>query len=187
MEEQLESMIEEGILTPVETAEWATPLVPIIKSDGKLRICADYRSTINKWVMDEVYSLPRVEEVFSKLHKGQYFTKLDLCQAYNQFELDDEAKKLLVWSTHKGLMQMNRLPFGIAPASAKFQRYIEQTLQGIDNCATYLDDIVVTGSTKKQHLETLEKVLGQLRNAGLTVKLGKCTFFASEITYLLGS
>ena len=96
LEEQLSNMMAEGILTPVDASEWATPLVPIIKSDGQQRICADYRSTINKWIMEETYALPRIDEIFSKLHQGQHFTKLDLCQAYNQFELDDEAKKLLV-------------------------------------------------------------------------------------------
>lgn len=184
LDEQLNQMIEEGILTPIETSDWATPLVPIIKSDGKIRICADYKSTVNKYLKEDVYPLPRAEDLFAKLHNGEEFTKLDLCQAYNQFELDDEAKKLLVWSTHKGLLQMNRMPFGIAPASSKFQRYIEQILQGVENVAVYIDDIIITGSNREKHLETLEKVLNKLKNAGLTVRFSKCSFFQPSVTYL---
>lgn len=165
MDEQLDTMVRNGILTPTETSEWATPLVPIIKSDGKLRLCGDYKSTVNSQLKEEFYSLPRIEEMFSKLHNGQRFTKLDLCQAYNQFLLDDEAKKLLVWSTHKGLFTMNRMPFGITPASGKFQRYLEQLFMGIDNVIIYLDDILVTGSNHQNHIDTLEKVLVKLKEA----------------------
>ena len=79
---------------------------------------------------------------------------------------------------------MNRLPFGVASAASKFQKYIEQTLRGIEGCATYLDDVIVTEKNKRSHLETLEKVLVRLQNAGLTLKIGKCKFFAPKITYL---
>lgn len=184
LDEQLDNMIAEGILTPTQTSEWSTPLVPILKSDGKLRICADYKVTVNKYLSTEVYSLPLIEELFAKLHDGEHFTKLDLFQAYNQFELDENAKKLLVWSTHKGLFTINRMPYGISPASAKFQKYIEQIFMGMDNVIVFMDDILITGKNKKDHLETLEKVIEKLKEAGLTVKKEKCQFFKSSVNYL---
>ena len=35
-----------GILDKVDSSEWATPIVPVLK-DGKLRIFGDYRVTVN--------------------------------------------------------------------------------------------------------------------------------------------
>ncbi|RXN02216.1 Transposon Ty3-I Gag-Pol poly [Labeo rohita] len=51
-------------------------------------------------------------------------------------------------------------------------------------CAVYLDDIVVASPTFKQHLEDLKEVLSRLKSAGLTIKLAKCQFCRSELTFL---
>ncbi|KAK2167454.1 hypothetical protein NP493_1277g00055 [Ridgeia piscesae] len=48
----------------------------------------------------------------------------------------------------------------------------------------YLDDIILTGATKAQHLETLDMVLGRLEEAGLRLKRKKCTFLADGVVYL---
>ena len=41
VEHALERMVQEGILEPVQYAEWAAPIVPVMKSDGTVRICGD--------------------------------------------------------------------------------------------------------------------------------------------------
>lgn len=184
MDDEIDRMCDEGILTPVESSSWATPLVPIIKADGKLRLCSDYKSSVNRYIKEDLYPLPRIEEIFAKLHNGEHFTKLDLCQAYNQFEVTKESREILAWSTHKGIFLMNRLPFGVRIASGRFQKHIEQLFQGMDNVVVYQDDILCTGPNKQQHLETLEKVLQRLENAGLTVKPSKCEFFKESVNYL---
>ncbi|KAH0822303.1 hypothetical protein GEV33_000488 [Tenebrio molitor] len=184
IDKELDRMIEDKVLNQIETSEWGTPLVPILKNDGTVRLCGDYKTTVNKHLVEVNYPLPRIEEMFAKLHGGQHFTKIDLNQAYTQFELDEDEMKLLTWSTHRGLFTVNRMPFGISPASAKFQKYIEQLFMGMKNVINFLDDILITGPTKKEHLETLEKVLKKLDEAGLTVKKEKCKFFQDEVEYL---
>ena len=61
---------------------------------------------------------------------------------------------------------------------------MENILQGIPHIAVYLDDTILTGATKAQHLETLDMVLGRLEEAGLRLKRKKCTFLADEVVYL---
>lgn len=39
---EIERLIKEDILVPVETSDWATPVVPVVKSDGGIRLCGDY-------------------------------------------------------------------------------------------------------------------------------------------------
>lgn len=99
-----------------------TPLVPILKPNGELRICGDYKVTINKFLIDYKYPLPRIDEIFAALQGGKLFTKLDLSNAYNQLELDRESQLLCTWSTHIGTLKMKRMPFGIKPAAAIFQK-----------------------------------------------------------------
>ena len=68
--------------------------------------------------------------------------------------------------------------------AAIFQRTMENILQGIPHVVVYLDDIILTGVTKAQHLETLDVVLGRLVEAGLRLTGKKCTFLADEVVYL---
>ena len=47
-----------------------------------------------------------------------------------------------------------------------------------------MDDILVTGTSKEDHLETLDKVLERLESAGLTLKRSKREFGLHSIEYL---
>ena len=105
-----------GVITRVDHSEWATPIVVVQKPNGKVRICGDYKVTVNPQLRLDQHPIPRVDELFSKLQRGQHFSKLDMPDAYLQIELDDATKKLLVVNTHKRLFRYNRLSFGPAPA-----------------------------------------------------------------------
>lgn len=114
---ELGRLEELGIITKVDTVSWGTPLVAAFKPDGSMRVCAEYSVTVNKHLVDVNYPLPRVDDVFQALQGGQKFSKLDLSNAFNQLVLDRTSKKLLAWSTHKGVYEVNRLPFGCKPNS----------------------------------------------------------------------
>lgn len=92
-----------GVITKTEKCEWGTPLVPILKADGGVRICADYKITINKHLVDIKYPLPRIDDVFDSLQGGIQYSKSDMEGAYHQFELDEESRKLVTLSTHRGV------------------------------------------------------------------------------------
>ena len=124
-----------------------------------------------------------MEDLFAKLSKGKYFTKLDLSRAYQQLLLEEESKCFVVINTHKGLFRYTRLPFRISSAPGIFQRLIESLLQGIEGVVVYLDDILITGSTEGKHLEPLEEVLSRPDKVKLRVKSKKCEFLKTSVTY----
>ncbi|XP_039314523.1 uncharacterized protein K02A2.6-like [Solenopsis invicta] len=181
---QLEELEKKGVIEPIDTSAWGTPLVPVIKKDGSIRICADYKITVNKFLEDVKHPLPRIEELFTALSGGESFTKLDLTAAYNQLEVTERTSRLLAWSTHKIIYSLKRLPFGTKPACSIFQRTIEKVLQGVKNVINFIDDIVVTGANKEEHLKNLREVFKRLSEAGFKINLKKSVFFQPEIKYL---
>ena len=79
-----------GTLKSVPYSEWASAIVIVPKPDGTIRICADYKRTVNPIIKNDTYLQPTPEELFSKIHGGEKFSKVDLTKAYLQVELDDE-------------------------------------------------------------------------------------------------
>ena len=182
---EIDRLVQEGTLEPIDVADWAAPIVPVLKSDkSSVRICGDFRMTINPVSKLDNYPLPKVEDLFALLNKGKFFSKLDLSQAYQQLPLDEHSKQYLAINTQKGLFRYTRLPFGVSSAPGIFQQVIEAVLKGIKNVAIYLDDILVTGSSVEDHLATLEEVFVRLQQAGLRVQKNKCEFLKPSVTYL---
>ena len=184
VEKELERLQKEDIIEPVTFSEWAAPIVPVVKEDGGIRICCDYKVTINNLSKLESYPIPKVHDLFTALSGGKTFSKLDLSHAYQQLVLDEESRKITTISTHKGLFQYKRLPFGFASAPAIFQRTMDSLLQGIPHTCVYLDDILITGTTPEEHLHNLDLVLNRLQSAGLRLKSKKCSFMLTSVEYL---
>lgn len=183
VENELQKLESEGILSKVDWAECATPIVPVVKGNGSVRICGDFKVTINPVLKAEQYPLPCIDDIFAALSQGKQFSKIDLAQAYLQMEMEESSKKYLTINTSKGLYQYNHLVFGIASAPAIWQKAMERVLQGIPNTQCYLDNIVITGADDDAHLENLEKVLKRLNDFGLRANKAKCEFFQDVSEY----
>ena len=100
IEEELDRLEKEGIVHRVMHSEWATPIVPILKPDKKVRICGDFKVTINPALDVDRYPLPKLEELLATVSGGKWFSKLDLTNAYLQLALDEESQKLCTLNTH---------------------------------------------------------------------------------------
>ena len=109
--------------------------------------------------------------MFSTLAGEESFTKLDLARAFKQMEVEEESQPLLTINTHLGLFQFQRLPFGVATAPAIWQRAMSIVLQGFKNVVYYIDDILVTGSSRAEHEANLWRVFQRLQQYGLRVNL----------------
>lgn len=184
VEEEINRLVSGGILVPVDYSEWATPIVPIMKSDGSVRICGDFKLSINPVLVIERYVIPRIEDLFERVSGGIIFSKLDLAAAYQQIELEEDSQVYTTIYTHKGLFKYTRLPFGISACPLIFQKRIEGVLFDIEGVAIFQDDILVSGRNVAEHNRRLETVLKCLENAGLTVNKTKCEFFRDSVEYL---
>ena len=67
VEFELRRLQQADIIDPIEHSDWAAPIVPVVKIDGFVRICADYRLTVNRAAKPDIYPLPRADDSFASL------------------------------------------------------------------------------------------------------------------------
>ncbi|XP_003372638.1 conserved hypothetical protein, partial [Trichinella spiralis] len=125
VEAEVQRLVKEGMSESVDPAatplKWATPVVCIDKRNGNVRICGNFRATINPNLLPESHLLPIFEELTTKLVSGQEFSTIDLKDAFLQMLVDEKSQKYPM--THIGYFQYKRLPFGITSAPAIYKSY----------------------------------------------------------------
>ena len=122
------------------------PIVPVLKPDGSVRICGDYKVTINPVLDVPEHPMPTADDLFTQLNGGEKFTKLDLSSAYQQVLLDEESRKYVTINTHLGLFRYTCQPFGVASSPAIFQKIMDSVMNGLQGVGGILDDLIITGS-----------------------------------------
>ena len=178
VEEELDRLEEQGVWERVQYSKWAAPIVPVLKDardpSGPVRICGDYKVTVNRASPCDTYPIPNTEDQLATLVGGDKFTKLDLSQAYQQLELDEASRELLTINTQKGLYRPARLQFGVHSATGIFQREMNSRLSKIPFVKVRVDDILISGKNDEEHLRSLRMVLEALKKSVLTLKVAKC-------------
>ncbi len=168
----------------MDVSEWATPLVCVPKADGTVRLCGDYKVTVNKVINTDQYPIPTPDEVFNKMSGGEKYSKIDLKCAYQQMLLDEKSQELVTINTHKGMFKYTRLPFGISSSPAIWQRFIDQVLGGLDHTCAIMDDVLVSGVNDVEHVQNLENLFERFRKYGLRLKVDKCHFMQDSVVYM---
>lgn len=79
---------------------FASPVVYETKKNGDVRLCADFKVSINSFVKLEPHPFPTFEELTSELNGFTSFSVIDLKDAYLQNPVDVESQEYLVITTH---------------------------------------------------------------------------------------
>lgn len=90
MNAEIDKKLADGVIEPAQS-EWSSPIVMVRKSDGKYRMCQDYRR-LNEVTVKDVYPIPQIDSILSKLRNAKYITKLDLSQAFHQIVITEEHR-----------------------------------------------------------------------------------------------
>lgn len=61
---------------------------------------------------------------------------------------------------------------------------MDSILTGLTGIAAYIDDIIVTDTTKKELLQRLIFVQDRIQQYGFRLRADKCAFFRTSIKYL---
>ena len=184
VQEELDRLEKSNVVTKVLSSNWSSPMVAVLKSDNKVRLCGDYSGTINKFMDITRYPLPTIDDVIVKVGNAKYFSKIDLQTAFLQVPLDDESKEYTCLNTPFGIYRYNFLPFGTNASPAIFQNFVCKVLSNIDKVIIYQDDILIMTESSDEHRIILEQVIEKLRDAGIKINKKKCDFFTETVEYL---
>ena len=181
--DEVQKLMALGIAVPSQSP-WASPVVPVPKSDGSVRVCVDFRR-LNELTISDPYYMVTLEEILERVGNSSVVSKLDLCKGFYQIEVEEASMEKTAFITPFGKFQFTRMPFGLKNAPAVFQRTMEVVLnQCYEYSAPYIDDIVVFSKRGAEHSQHLRKVFNELRKFGLTVKEAKCEFGKLRLEYL---
>lgn len=184
VERELMKLKKQGVIED-SISPWCSPLVPVKKKDGRLRICIDYRK-LNSITKLNSYPLPNINDGLAQFSGAMYFSTLDLLSGYHQVALEEKSKSVTAFATEGGLYQFRVMPQGACNSPATFQQLMNVVLRGLSSkrALAYLDDVLVVGTDFNEHLENLEEVFKRLRAHGLKLSTRKCDLFKPSVRYL---
>ncbi|XP_055838569.1 uncharacterized protein K02A2.6-like [Episyrphus balteatus] len=185
IEDEITRLENDGIIEKVEHSDWGTPVVPVIKADKSIRLCADFKVTLNKLIVNDKYPIPKIEELYQKLKYGEYYCTFDIYKAYLHLSMTEESALLQTISTTKGLYKVNRLMFGVKTAPNIWQRFMDQhIINDLEGTACFFDDIIVMGRNLEETLKRCNCLLEKLHKFNLHLNKSKCRLFEKSVIYL---
>ena len=159
---------------------YSSPVVIVRKKDGTNRVCVDFRK-LDRITEFDPTPMPTAEDIFQKMSKAKYLTKLDLSKGYWQIPVAAKDIPKTAFVTPDGSYEFVKMPFGMMNSGATLVRAFRKLLEDLDKADNYVDDIIIYTETWEQHLVVLDEVLSRLAKAEFTVRPTKCVLGADSI------
>jgi hypothetical protein len=189
VDRQVQVLLNEGFIQP-STSPMTSPVVCVLKPDktgqGKrdVRLTVDYRY-LNSFTQSDPFPMPEADRVLDTVMKAKYISIFDCKSGYWQTGVVASKQWLTAFTTHNGLYEWTRTPFGMKNSGATFVRMIQEVLRPIsDFTVSFIDDMAVCSDQWNAHLSHVTKYLGVIQAAGITLNLQKCEFAKSEVRYV---
>ncbi len=151
------------------------------KKNNTERFLSDFRE-VNKRLIKKPFPIPKIRTVLQELEGFTFATALDRNMGYYTIRLDPDASKICTIIFPWGKYSYKRLPMGIAGSPDIFQAEMMKLMESLEYVKAYIDDLLcISRESFDDHLDKLEEVLKQLREAGLKVNADKSILCALEI------
>ncbi|UYV76135.1 K02A2.6-like, partial [Cordylochernes scorpioides] len=177
--------LEEVGIVEGSTSLWNSPLFPVAKTDGSVRITMDLRM-INEATEFFPFPIPRVEDNLRAFAGAKVFSTLDLTSGFFQIHIPESDRDYFTFSLPWGRYRFTRLPQGAKNSAQVFQWAMNLVLGDLlFKCVRlYIDDVIVYSDSHEQHVADLAAVLERLSKFGLKAKYGKSYLFRDSVEYL---
>ena len=183
VEQEVKNMLNAGIVEKSKSA-YGAPIVVVQKKDASMRLCIDYRG-LNEITVFDPQPMPKLDDIFNKLGKAKFISKIDCTKGFWQIPLEESAKEKSGFVTPFGHFQFNVMPFGMVNSGATFVRLMKIILEGLEDFSdAFIDDVIIFSDSFHEHLDHLKQVLLSFRKANVTAKPSKTLLGFRELEFL---
>ncbi|CAA0811058.1 Unknown protein, partial [Striga hermonthica] len=177
IEQEVEKLLGAGHIKEIQFPEWLSNTVMVSKSEGKWRMCIDFRD-LNKACPKDLYPLPRIDQLVDSTAGCELLSLMDASQGYHQIPLAREDRKRVSFVTSRGTYCYVFMPFGLKNAGATYQRLVDKIFkeQLGRNMEVYVDDMLVKSREELDHVRDLRETFLTLRRYGMKLNPAKCSF-----------
>ncbi|GFW43492.1 hypothetical protein TNCV_4768451 [Trichonephila clavipes] len=134
-----------------EQIEDAAPVVIVLKPNGKVRLCVDYRK-LNSVTKVDAYPFPRMDDLLNEETPTSFMSTIDLQSGYHQVKVADVDQDKTAFVCPFGTWRYLRMPFGLRNAPATFQRLIDKFPNGLK------DVFALSSSSSQKRLRNIWKI-----------------------------
>ena len=183
--EWTEKMERTGRIRPSKSS-FAAPAFFVPKKGGKRRKVIDFRD-LNDITEKDRYPIPPIERMNDHFHGVQWYSKIDLRDAFFMIRMKEGEEHKTAFRTRNGLYEFLVMPMGLTNAPATCQRMINDVLSDLIDITViaYIDDILIfTKGSREQHAKDVAAVLERLSTTSFKTAPEKCEFFRKEVTFL---
>jgi len=106
---ELDSMLEAGIIEPVEESEWINPMVVQDKNSRDIKICVDLRK-LNDACSHDPFPTPFTDEVLDNVGGQEVYAFIDGFSGYHPIKIGKEDKHKTTFATEWGSFQYTMMP-----------------------------------------------------------------------------
>ena len=110
IKEEIERLLKRKFIRTARYVDWLANIVPVIKKNGKLRVCIDFID-LNVSTPKDEYDIPVAEMLVYSVASFEYLSMLDGYAGYNQIFIADEDVMKTVFCYTEVLEPMNVLSY----------------------------------------------------------------------------
>nr|AAL77160.1 Putative polyprotein [Oryza sativa Japonica Group]AAP53498.1 retrotransposon protein, putative, unclassified [Oryza sativa Japonica Group] len=186
---EIKRLYDAGFIRPCRYAEWVSSIVPVIKKNGKIRVCIDFRD-LNKAIPKDEYPMPVADQLVDAASGHKILSFMDGNVGYNQIFMAEEDihKTTFTCPGAIGLFEWVVMTFGLKSVGATYQRAMNYIYHDLIDwlVEVYNDDVVVKSKEIEDHIADLRKIQPPENKTELQEMIGKINFVRRFISNLSG-
>ncbi|GJW00078.1 reverse transcriptase domain-containing protein [Tanacetum coccineum] len=185
IQEEVEKLVDAGIMKEVHYHSWLSNPVMVKKHDGTWRMCVDFKD-LNNACPKDCYPLPEIDWKVESLCGYSFKCFLDAYKGYHQIKMAKEDEEKTAFITSQGIFCYSKMPFGLKNAGSTYQRLVDKAFQKQigRNLEVYVDDLVIKSHTEEEIIRDITETFKTLRQINMKLNPKKCTFGMQEGMFL---
>jgi len=174
---EIRKLLEAGHIREIQYPEWLANVDLVKKSNGKWRMCVDF-TDLNTACPKDSYHLPNIDTLVDKVSGCGLLSFMDAYSGYNHIRMHLEDQDKTAFMGIKANFCYKVMPFGLKNAGATYQIMMDMIFRPMlrRNVEAYVDDMVVTSTTRGRHAQDLQELFDIINKYQLNLNPEKCVF-----------